>query len=172
MELANSILLFVAVQRGIELIYASRNTARLKQRGAIEIGRSHYPFIVLLHMSWLVAIGAGIHRDPIVRALPLVAFALLQAIRVWVIVTLGRFWTTRIITVAEEPLVRRGPYRYVRHPNYLVVIGEMAVLPLVFDQTANALIFSVLNLVVLAWRIHVENAALEPRRAAGRPSAT
>ena len=68
--------------------------------------------------------------------------------------------------MAEEPLVRRGPYRYVRHPNYLVVIGEMAVLPLVFDQTANALIFSVLNFVVLAWRIHVEDAALEPRRIA------
>ena len=164
MALAHIILLFVALQRGMELIYASRNTARLKQRGAVEVGRSHYPFVVLLHVSWLLAIAAGIDRDPMVRPLPLFLFAVLQVLRVWVIVALGRFWTTRIISVDEEPLVRHGPYRYFRHPNYLVVIGEMAVLPLVFDQTANALIFSVLNLVVLAWRIHVEEAALEPRQ--------
>ncbi len=164
MALAHIILLFVALQRGMELIYASRNTARLKQRGAVEVGRSHYPFVVLLHVSWLLAMAAGIDRDPMVRPLPLFLFAVLQALRVWVIVALGRFWTTRIISVDDEPLVRHGPYRYFRHPNYLVVIGEMAVLPLVFDQTANALIFSVLNLVVLAWRIHVEEAALEPRQ--------
>jgi methyltransferase len=85
--------------------------------------------------------------------------------RIWVLVTLGRFWTTRIITVPGEPLVHRGPYRYVRHPNYLVVIGEMATLPLVFGQIATAAIFSVLNLAVLGWRISVENAALQPRRA-------
>jgi methyltransferase len=163
MGLAHIILLFVALQRGLELVYASRNTARLKQRGAIEVGRRHYPFVVLLHIAWLVAMAAGIYRHPMVRLLPLVLFALLQALRVWVIVTLGRFWTTRIISVDDEPLVRHGPYRYFRHPNYLVVTGEMAGLPLVFDQTANALIFSVLNLVVLAWRIHVENAALEAR---------
>ncbi len=164
MALAHIILLFVALQRGMELVYASRNTARLKQRGAIEVGRRHYPFVVLLHVSWLLAMAAGIDRDPMVRPLPLFLFAVLQVLRVWVIVALGRFWTTRIISVDDEPLVRHGPYRYFRHPNYLVVTGEMAVLPMVFDQTANALIFSVLNLVVLAWRIHVENAALEPRQ--------
>ena len=84
--------------------------------------------------------------------------------RIWVIATLGRYWTTRIITVPGEPLVRRGPYRFVRHPNYLVVSGEMAVLPLVFGQVTNAIVFSALNLALLAWRIRQENAALEERR--------
>jgi methyltransferase len=164
--LAYTILLLVALQRMVELIYASRNTARLKQRGGIEFGRNHYPFVVLLHVSWLAAIAAGIQRDPIVRPLPLAAFVLLQAMRLWVIVTLGRFWTTRVISVAGEPLIRRGPYRYVRHPNYLVVIGEIAVLPLVFGQVTTAIAFSLLNLAIIAWRIRVENAALAPRRTA------
>lgn len=164
MALARVILLAVVLQRGIELIYASRNAARLKQEGAVEFGRRHYPVLVLLHISWLVAIAVGIQREPAVRMLPLLLFGLLQAMRIWIIATLGRFWTTRVISVPGAPLVHRGPYRYVRHPNYLVVAGEMAALPLVFGQTKNALIFSVLNFIILAWRIHVENAALEPRR--------
>jgi methyltransferase len=163
--LAYTILLLVALQRLGELIYASRNTVRLKRRGGVEFGRNHYPFVVLLHASWLAAIAAGVQRDPFVRLLPLAAFVLLQAMRLWVIVTLGRFWTTRVISVAGEPLIRRGPYRYVRHPNYLVVIGEIAVLPLVFGQVTTAIAFSLLNLAIIAWRIRVENDALEPRRA-------
>jgi methyltransferase len=161
---AHTILFLVALQRTIELIYASRNTARLRERGGVEFGRSHYPFVVLLHVAWLVAIAAGVRHDHMVRPLPLVVFAILQFLRLWVIATLGRFWTTRIISIAEEPLVRRGPYRYIRHPNYLVVIGEIALLPLVFGQVATAVTFSLLNLAVLAWRIRVENAALESRR--------
>jgi methyltransferase len=161
---AHTILFLVALQRTIELIYASRNTARLRERGGVEFGRSHYPFVVLLHVAWLVAIAAGVRHDPVVRPLPLVVFAILQFLRLWVLATLGRFWTTRIISIAEEPLVRRGPYRYIRHPNYLVVIGEIAMLPLVFGQVATAVTFSLLNFAVLAWRIRVENAALESRR--------
>lgn len=164
--LAYFILLLVALQRTIELIYASRNTARLKQRGGVEFGRSHYPFLVLLHVAWLAAIAAGIQRDAIVRPLPLIAFVLLQAMRLWIISTLSRLWTTRVISVAGEPLVRGGPYRYFRHPNYLVVIGEIALLPLVFGQVRNAILFSLLNLAIITWRIRVENAALESRRTA------
>ena len=167
MTLASVILLSVAAERGVELIYASRNTARLKQRGGIEFGRGHYPFVVLLHLIWLAAIAVGIQRDPIVRPFPLAAFVVLQAMRLWVILTLGRFWTTRVISVAEEPLVRRGPYLFFRHPNYLVVVGEIALLPLVFGQLTNAIAFSLLNLAIIAWRIRVENAALEPRRPVG-----
>lgn len=158
------ILFLVALQRGIELWYAERNAARMKQRGGIEFGRAHYPFMVLLHGAWLLTIAAGIPRDPVVRPLPLVVFATLQVLRVWVIATLGPFWTTRVMSVPGEPLVLRGPYRYVRHPNYLIVIGEIAALPLVFGQTGNALTFSLLNLGIIAWRIRVEDAALEPRR--------
>lgn len=156
----------VALQRAIELVYASRNAARLKRRGGIEFGRAHYPFIVLLHLAWITAIAAGVWRDPIVHTTPLVIFGLLQILRVVVIATLGPYWTTRVISVPGAPLVSRGLYRYVRHPNYLVVAGEIAVLPLVFGQVANAVIFSLLNTAVLAWRVRVENAALASRRTA------
>jgi methyltransferase len=162
---AYAILALVALQRGLELGYAARNARALIERGGVEHGRAHYPAMVGLHLSWLIAMGIGIARHPAVHWVPLAVFVLLQAMRIWVLVSLGRFWTTRIITVPGEPLVHRGPYRYVRHPNYLVVIGEMATLPLVFGQIANAAIFSVLNLAVLGWRVKAENAALAPRRA-------
>jgi methyltransferase len=161
---AYAILVLVMLQRLGELWYASRNTRALKVRGAVEYGQGHYPLIILLHALWLMAIAWGIGRDPRVYLLPLVLFGFLQAMRIWVIATLGPYWTTRIITVPGEPLVRRGPYRLFRHPNYLVVIGEMAVFPLVFGQVRNAVVFSALNLGVLAWRIRHENAALERRR--------
>ena len=166
MALASIILAFVALQRGAELIYSSRNAARLRQRGGIEFGRGHYPFMVLLHAAWLVAMAIGIWRDPIVRTVPLAIYAVLQILRVWVLATLGPFWTTRVISVPGALLVLRGPYRFVRHPNYVVVIAEVATLPLVFGQVTNALVFSALNLAIIAWRIRIENAALAPRRTA------
>jgi methyltransferase len=161
MSIAYAILGLVVLQRIGELWYASRNTSALKARGALEYGHAHYPFIVLLHAAWLTAIASGIRRDPGVHSIPLVVFAALQAMRIWVIATLGPYWTTRIISVPGEPLVRRGPYRFVRHPNYLVVAGEMAVFPLVFGQITNAVVFSALNAVLLAWRIRQENAVLD-----------
>ena len=164
MTIAYAILALVAAQRIWELWYASRNTSALKARGGIEHGRRHYPLIVLLHTSWLAAIAIGIRHDPAVRALPLAVFVLLQALRVWVLATLGPYWTTRVITIPDAPLVHRGPYRFVRHPNYLLVIGEIAVLPLVFGQMSNALIFSVLNGAAVAWRVHIEDGALRTRR--------
>jgi methyltransferase len=162
--IAYAILAIVALQRVGELWYASRNTRALKARGATEHGRGHYPLIVLLHASWLVAVAIGIRLDPAVRLLPLVLFVLLQALRVWVLATMGRYWTTRIITIPDAPLVNRGPYRFVRHPNYLIVVGEIALLPLVFGQIANAIVFSSLNATLLAWRVRVEETALRPRR--------
>ena len=161
---AYAILTLVGLQRGVELIYASRNTTVLKSKGGVEYGRTHYRLMVLLHASWLVAIALRIPHDPAIRWLPLFLFVVLQVLRVWVIASLGPFWTTRIITVPDVPLVRRGPYRYLRHPNYLVVAGEIAALPLVFGQRTVAIVFSVLNLIVLAWRIRTENAALASRR--------
>jgi methyltransferase len=164
MVIADSILVLVVLQRVGELWYASRNTRALKARGAVEHGRGHYPLIVLLHASWLTAIALGLRRDPAIRALPLLLFVLLQALRVWVLATLGPYWTTRVITIPGMPLVHRGPYRFLSHPNYLVVIGEIALLPLMFGQVTNAEVFSVLNGAVLAWRIHIEDAALRTRR--------
>jgi methyltransferase len=168
MNEARLIVLIVAVQRLAELTYASRNERALRARGGIEFGRSHYPLVVLLHSAWIVAMLVGAQRDPRIHPGLLGLFAILQLLRVWTVKSLGPFWTTRVITVPGEPLVRKGPYRFVRHPNYLIVAGEIALLPLAFGQVWNAVVFSILNLLILAWRIKVENAALAQR--AGLPS--
>jgi methyltransferase len=157
--LAYLILALVTLQRGGELVLAERNTRRLLGRGAREFGRRHYPFIVLIHAAWLVVLWLLGPGQPI-HLLPLFAFVVLQAARVWVIATLGERWTTRIIVEPGAPLVRSGPYRWFNHPNYLVVIGEIAVLPLVFGLVEIAVIFSLLNAVVLSIRMREENRAL------------
>jgi methyltransferase len=166
-EAAYIIIALVVLQRLAELVYAERNTAALRARGAVEIGRAHYPLIVLLHAAWLVAVVVMLPKDAPIDW-PLVAvFAVLQGLRVWVLATLGPYWTTRIVTLKDAPLVRRGPYRFVRHPNYLVVSAEILVLPLAFGEWAVAAVFTVLNAAMLAWRIRQENQALRPRRALG-----
>ena len=163
------ILALVALQRMVEIVYAQRNTRALLARGAVEIGRGHYPLIVLLHAAWLTAIVLLLPQDAAIHWIPMAAFVLLQLARVWVIATLGPYWTTRIITLPDAPLVRSGPYRFVRHPNYLVVAGEILALPLAFGETGVALVFSALNAAILAWRIREENAALASRRVAAGP---
>lgn len=160
------ILGLVALQRLAEVAYAERNTRALLARGAREIGRGHYPLIVLLHAAWLAAIALRVPADARIYWLPLVLFLMLQAARVWVIATLGPYWTTRIITLDDAPLVRRGPYRFVRHPNYLIVAGEILLLPLAFGEVRVALVFTILNAAMLAWRIRAEDTALVPRRGA------
>ncbi len=157
------VVLLVAVQRLGELVLARRNTRRLMARGAVEVGRGHYPLFVLLHGGWLVALFVATPADAPVSWPLLALFVVLQGLRVWVVASLGPFWTTRIVTLPGAPLVRRGPYRWVRHPNYLVVIGEIAVLPLAFGQVGLAVVFSVLNLALLAWRIRLENGVLAER---------
>ena len=163
------ILALVVLQRMVEIVYAQRNTRALLARGAVEIGRGHYPLIVLLHAAWLTAIVLLLPQDAAIHWIPMAAFVLLQLVRVWVIATLGPYWTTRIITLPDAPLVRSGPYRFVRHPNYLVVAGEILALPLAFGETGVALVFSALNAAILAWRIREENAALASRRVAAGP---
>jgi methyltransferase len=128
------------------------------------VGRGHYPPIVLLHAAWLAAILLMLPEVRVIYWLPLVLFLMLQAARVWVIATLGPYWTTRIITLDEAPLVRRGPYRFVRHPNYLIVAGEILLLPLALGEWQVALAFTLLNAAMLAWRIRAEDAALAARR--------
>ena len=157
------IVLLVAVQRLAELVVAQRNTRRLLAEGAREEGAAHYPLFVLLHAGWLAALFALTPADASVDPWLLVLFVLLQAGRVWVIASLGRYWTTRIVTLPGAPLVRRGPYRWVRHPNYLVVAGELAVLPLVFGELWMAVLFSLLNVPLTLHRIRVEERVLAPR---------
>ncbi len=151
---------FIVAQRLAELAYAARNTRRLKSRGAVEAGAGHYPLMIALHAAWLAALVLWVPPETAVNLPLLGVFAALQAGRVWVIASLGERWTTRIIVVAGAPLVTRGPYRFLRHPNYAVVCGEIAVVPLMFGAWDVALAFSVLNLVLLRHRTRVEDAAL------------
>jgi methyltransferase len=153
----------VAGQRLGELVIARRNTKRLLERGGREVGAAHYPLFILLHTAWLasLAVFVPLDREPY---LPLQGlYLLLQLGRVWVISSLGPYWTTRIITVDGAPTVRRGPYRFIRHPNYLVVGLEILVLPLAFGAWRIALVFTVLNALLIGYRISVEERALAPR---------
>ena len=156
---AVAILLFVTAERVAELILARENTRVLLAEGAVEHGARHYPAIVALHAAWLITLwvlAPGREFDPFWLAM----FILLILARFWVIGTLGPRWTTRIIVLPDAPLVNEGPYRFLNHPNYWVVIGEIAVLPLVFGLPWVALIFSILNGAVLWVRIRAENRAL------------
>ena len=157
----------VALQRLLELAVSRRNTGRLLASGAHEVGASHYLLLVAVHVGWLAALWLTIPSAAAISWPWFAAYLVLECGRVWVMLTLGPYWTTRIIYVPHVPLVRSGPYRLFRHPNYAVVCGEIAVLPLVFGQWQIALVFSVLNAGVLAWRIQVENAALATRVGAG-----
>jgi methyltransferase len=160
------ILGLVVLQRTGELLLARRNTARLLREGAIEIGAGHYPLFILLHGAWLAAIAVSLRADTPIAPAPLALYLLLQLGRIWILATLGRYWTTRVITHPGTPLVRKGPYRFLRHPNYLLVALEIPLLPLVFDMVWIAVLFGLANLALLAWRIRLEEAALAPRRAA------
>lgn len=154
----------VALQRLAELAWSRRNERKLRAAGAVEIGHGHYPFFVALHAGWLAAILLLVPPETVPDPAMLFTFAILQILRIWIIASLGRFWTTRILTLPGEPLVRRGPYRWIRHPNYVVVVAEIALLPLAFGALSIALIFSAANLILLAVRVRTEEAALAPRR--------
>jgi methyltransferase len=158
------IVALVALQRLAELVWSRRNTARLIAEGGIEVGAGHYPLIVALHAAWLVALVIVAAQDAPIHLPFLGLYGVLLALRLWVMASLGRYWTTRIITVPGAPLVKRGPYRFMRHPNYAVVVGEVAAAPLIFGAWEIAVLFSVLNLVLLRHRIAVEDAALADRR--------
>lgn len=151
---------FLVLQRMAELVVARRNHRALLARGAIEFGQRHYRAIVAVHTGWLLALLLTVDPESPVSVPLLAAFVLLECGRVWVIVTLGSRWTTRIMVVPGARRIRRGPYRYVNHPNYWIVCGEIAVVPLMFGAWLLALIASAVNLLVLRMRVRVENKAL------------
>lgn len=154
-----AILAFVTAQRLIELPIAKANTKRLLAAGGHEVAPAHYPLIVAVHAAWLAALWWFAPGRPI--SLPFLGlFALVEVARVWVLRSLGTRWTTRIIVVPGETLVARGPYRFVSHPNYVVVAAEIALLPMVFGLWPVALLFTLLNAAVLSIRIGAENRAL------------
>ncbi len=159
MSLASIILALVTLQRLGELVLARRNTARLMAKGATEIGAGHYPLLVAMHTAWLVSRWVW-GRGQTVDLAALAAFVALQGLRVWVLAALGERWTTRIIVLPGAPLVSAGPYRYVSHPNYAVVVGEIALLPLALHLPWLAVVFTILNAAVLTIRIRAEHRAL------------
>lgn len=153
------LLAFLTLQRLAELVWAARNTSRLLAAGGVEFGRAHYPLMVGLHAAWLIGLwmlGNGRPVDPFYLG----AFILLQLGRLWVLASLGQRWTTRIVVIPGAPLVATGIYRLLRHPNYVIATGEIIVVPLALDLPVFAGMFFALNGVVLAVRIHAENAAL------------
>ncbi len=161
MTLAATVLALVTAERLAELWLARRNTARLMAAGAYEVAPRHYILIVLLHAAWIAVLWGWGQQ---VNLIWLGVFCILQVGRVWVLATLGQRWTTRIIIVPGEVLVARGPYRFVSHPNYLIVVAEIAVLPLALGLPWVAVAFTLLNAAVLTVRIRAENAALQGAR--------
>ncbi|MEJ6399415.1 isoprenylcysteine carboxyl methyltransferase family protein [Yoonia sp. 208BN28-4] len=165
METATLLFLgFIIVQRLSELVIAKRNTKRLLAKGAYEVGASHYPVMVVMHSAWIACL-VFVGFDEAVAFGWLALFAVLQVFRVWILGSLGARWTTRII-ILEEPLVVRGPFKYVSHPNYMLVVAEIIVAPMVLGLVWVAVIFTVLNAAMLWVRIGVEHKALAPLRAA------
>ena len=154
----------LAVERLVELAISSRNARGLRARGAVEAGRAHYPPMVALHATFLAACAvAALARPapppaPFLVAVP--ALAAGQALRWWAMAALGPRWTTRVLVLPGAPPVTRGPYRYLRHPNYLAVVLEMAAVPLLWGSWGVALAFSTANAALLALRIRAEERAL------------
>ena len=154
----------ISAQRLLELVLARRNERKVRARGAVERGRGHYPLIVGLHSLWLVStLVEGLARGPEPPPwwpVALAAFLLVQPLRYWAIFSLGPYWNTKILIVPGARIVGRGPYRYVSHPNYVVVVVEILAFPLIFGAWATALVFTLLNAAVLYVRIREENRAL------------
>ncbi|WP_406854178.1 isoprenylcysteine carboxylmethyltransferase family protein [Alsobacter sp. KACC 23698] len=159
MTSATILLLALTGQRLAELAWARSNTTRLIARGALELAPGHYPLIVAFHAAWLAGLWL-MGRDQPIWTPAAAAFATLQGLRLWVLATLGRRWTTRILVVPGESLVKRGPYRLFRHPNYMIVAAEIAVAPLALHMPGYAAVASVIHAGVLAIRIREENMAL------------
>lgn len=159
--------LLVLLQRGLEEIYSAYNTRALLAAGGREEGHDYYAVVAVTHLAWIAGLFFLLPAD-VPTSFPLLGlYLILQLVRYWVIATLGRFWTHRIITLDGAPIVRRGPYRYLSHPNYAVTIAETLLLPLVFGAWALAIIMTAVWWVVLRYKITLEDRALAKRKAAG-----
>ena len=155
---------YVFLQRIAELAITQRNTRALIKEGAHEFGRKGYPLFIALHSAWLISIVIFAVPSPRPDLLLLLLFALTQALRYWALFTLGRYWTTRLISSPNFPRIRKGPYRFFPHPNYLVVVAEIALVPLIMNEETVASVFTFLNAALLVWRIRMENRVLGHRR--------
>ncbi|WP_139488756.1 isoprenylcysteine carboxyl methyltransferase family protein [Brevibacillus dissolubilis] len=160
----HAVLAFVILQRLFEQVIAKRNAAFMRSIGGYEVGSEHYPYIVAVHMGFFLSLFAEVYARGLQNALPsaapLTVFLVVQFIRAWCLLSLGKFWNTRIIVLPGSEPVVHGPYRYMRHPNYMVVVLELLALPMAFGAVITAAVFSVLNIFVLRERIRVEEAVL------------
>jgi methyltransferase len=161
---AQLVLAYVIIQRLAELVYAQANTRRLLAEGGREYGRNHYPLFILLHGSWLLAIALIAQPSPTPNIWLLMAFIASQAFRFWTLASIGRWWTTRIISAPSFPRVRKGPYRFIPHPNYTVVVLEIAMVPWLLGAPFLVLPFTIANALLLAWRIRIEAEVLAERQ--------
>lgn len=155
-------IVFLILLRVGELLLARRNERWLLQHGAVEYGRKHYRYIVMLHALFFVSLiteyiftSTGYYSIPL-----LVLYFLLLAFKVWTILSLGKFWNTKIFRISGYPLVKKGPYQFMKHPNYVIVIAEIALIPLIFHLYITAIVFSLLNGLMLYVRIREEDKAL------------
>ena len=159
------VLAIVIIQRLVELVIANRNEKWMRRRGAYEVGATHYPLMVTMHTAFFISL----LTEVIVfnRALSvfwihlLIIFLLTQVIRIWCLTSLGKFWNTKIIVLPGADVVINGPYKFIRHPNYLIVTIELLVLPLLFSAYFTAIVFSLLNVWILSVRIPTEEKALK-----------
>ncbi len=154
---------FIVSQRLVELFIANRNTKYLKSLGGYEVGENHYIFLVSLHVLFLISFlieAYAVGAKSSFWYIPFILFLLAQAFRVWIIASLGHFWNTRIILLPNSSPIKKGPYHFLRHPNYLVVMTEFITIPLIFGAYYTAVIFSLLNIFLLQIRIREEENAL------------
>lgn len=156
--------LVILIQRGAEELYSAHNTRALLAAGAKEAGRSYYPVVATTHLAWIASLFFLIPATATASHMLATTYIALQGVRYWVIATLGRFWTHRIFTLDDAPIVRRGPYRYLSHPNYAVTIAETFLLPAVFGALALGIIMGAVWTAVLAYKIELEDQALLSRR--------
>ncbi len=150
---------FVILQRILELFWSHRNTSQLKKLGAEEFFASHYKWIVFFHLTWLVILGLAIHPEVSINTIALLIFVILQFCRMWVLLTLGARWTTRILRFPNENPIDQGPYRWLRHPNYIIVVGEIFVVPLIFYLWQLSLGGTIVHGLLITHRIKKENEA-------------
>ena len=156
--------LLILIQRGAEEIHSTRNTKALLARGAREEGASYYPVVAVAHLSWIAGLFFLIPPDA-QTIWPLIGlYVVLQVARYWVIATLGPYWTHRIITTDDAPMVSSGAYRFVKHPNYAITVAETLLLPAAFSAVALALIMTAIWVAVVHYKIQLEEAALATRR--------
>jgi methyltransferase len=156
--------IFLILQRFTELTIAKSNERWMKARGAFETGQSHYKWIVLVHTGFFLSFFIEVvfvDREPAVWWwIPFVVFLAAQVLRVWSLASLGHFWNTRIIILPGADVVAKGPYRLMRHPNYVIVAAEILSIPLIFQAYVTAVLFSILNVIILSIRIPIEEKAL------------